>query len=600
MKEGQRMNTYETFEPLAKTNFKGALAQLLTEHVSVFKSAEDALVAIETPPDSKLGHFAFPCFNLAKELKKAPPIIAKELAEKITQTKPGWMGQAVATGPYVNFFLDRTAFADAVLHEVFEMGPAYGGDGDGLGQTVLVEYSSPNIAKHFHIGHLGSTIIGKTLDNIYRFLGYDVTSINHLGDWGTQFGKLITAYLKWGSEEEITKTEIDGLVKLYVKFHEEADKDDSLNDEARSWVVKMQNGDEEGLRIWKWFCDLSMKEYQRLYERLNVHFDLVRGESYYNGRMEAVAQKLERRGLLIESEGAKIVELEAHGMPPCLILRRDGGTLYPTRDIAAALDRYETFEFMKCLYVTGNEQSLHFAQWMKVVELMGYPWAEGLVHIPYGMYLFEGGKMSTRRGEVIKMEDLLDEAVAKTLAIINEKNPNLPNKEAVAEQVGVGALKFNKLYNSRAKDTMFDWDRMLNFEGETGPYVQYTHARICSVLKKSLPADSSMDFGAMGLALVSGSNFNAALLSEDEPFEVLRLVHDFPEKIKDAAEKYEPYIIARQLVALAQAYNAFYNKHQILCDDEPTRRARLALTAAVRQVLRTGLELLGMAAPFVM
>ncbi|MCL2576737.1 MAG: arginine--tRNA ligase [Defluviitaleaceae bacterium] len=592
------MDFYENYESLATTNFKGELAEILATHTN--QTPEKALASIETPPDSTMGHFAFPCFMLAKELKKAPPAIAAEIAEKISSNRPTWMGQAVATGPYVNFFLDRAAFADAVLQEVMAMGVAYGSDGDGLGQTVLVEYSSPNIAKHFHIGHLGSTIIGKTLDNIYRFLGYEVTSINHIGDWGTQFGKLITAYLKWGSEEEITKTEIDGLVKLYVKFHEEADNDPSLNDEARAWVVKMQNGDEEGLRIWKWFCDLSMKEYQRIYDRLDVNFDLTRGESYYNGRMEAIAESLEKKGLLIESEGAKIVNLEEYNMPPCLILRSDGGTLYPTRDIAAAIDRYETFEFIKCLYVTGNEQSLHFAQWMKVVELMGYPWASGLEHIPYGMYLFESGKMSTRRGEVIKMEDLLEEAVAKTLAIINEKNPNLANKETVAAQVGVGALKFNKLYNSRIKDTMFDWDRMLNFEGETGPYVQYTHARACSVLKKSLPDDSRMDFGALGLALISGPTFDAYLLTDDEAFDVLRLIHDFPEKIKDAAEKYEPFIIARQLVALAQAYNAFYHEHKVLTDDEPTRRARLALTAAVRQVLKTGLELLGISAPVVM
>jgi arginyl-tRNA synthetase len=463
-----------------------------------------------------------------------------------------------------------------------------------------VEYSSPNIAKHFHIGHLGTTIIGKAIDNIYRFLGYDVTSINYLGDWGTQFGKLITAYLKWGSKEEIEKTEIAGLVKLYVKFHEEAEKDESLNEEARAWVVKMQNGDEEGMSIWKWFCELSMYEYERIYERLDISFDVVSGESLYNDKMNAVVENLSKKGLMKESEGAQIVDLEEYNMPPCLILRSDGGTLYPTRDIAAAIDRYQTFKFDKSLYVTGNEQSLHFAQWIKVVELMGYPWAGGIEHIPYGMYLFESGKMSTRKGEVIKIEDLLDETVAKTLAIINEKNPELTNKDRVAAQVGIGAIKFNKLYNSRIKDTVFDWDRMLSFDGETGPYVQYTHARACSVLKKSLSKESRMDFGALGLALISGTTFDASLLSDDEPFEVLRLIHDFPAKVKAAAEKYEPSVIARQLMTLAQAYNAFYHKHQILADDKPTRHARLALTAAVRQVLKTGLGLLGIAAPVVM
>jgi arginyl-tRNA synthetase len=579
-------------------NFVHGLAEILAAHTEMPQNEIE--IAIETPPDAKLGHFAFPCFNLAKTLKKAPNAIAAEIAEKIQAEKPSWLGQAVATGAYVNFFLNRTAFVNAVMHEVLEFGMQYGSDGHGLGQVVLMDYSSPNIAKHFHIGHLGSTIIGKTIDNIYRFLGYEVTSINHLGDWGTQFGKLITAYKKWGSEEEIKKTEIDGLVKLYVKFHEEADKDASLNDEARAWVVKMQNGDEESLALWRWFCELSMSEFDRIYHRLDIAFDLVRGESYFSDKMSGVAELLEKKGLLKESDGAKIVDLEEFKMPPCLILRRDGGTLYPTRDIAAAIDRYETSEFYKCLYVTGNEQSLHFAQWFKVVELMGYPWASGLEHISYGMYLFESGKMSTRRGDVIKMEDLLNEAVEKTLAIINEKNPELQNKESVAEQVGIGALKFNKLYNSRTKDTVFDWDRMLNFDGETGPYVQYTHARACSVLRKSLSADSRMDFGALGLALVSGPTFDASLLCDDEPFEVMRLIHDFPAKVRDAATKYEPFIIARQLVALAQTYNAFYHKHQILVEDEPTRRARLALTAAVRQVLKTGLGLLGISAPVVM
>ena len=588
----------DEYEIKESINFVKALAEILASHTNLPQAELE--IAMETPPDSKLGHFALPCFNLAKTLKKSPQAIATELAEKIENARPDWLGQAAATGAYVNFFLDRTAFANAVLFEVLEYGTEYGSEGEGLGQTILIDYSSPNIAKHFHIGHLGSTIIGKTIDNIYRFLGYEVTSINHLGDWGTQFGKLITAYLKWGSEEEIKKTEIEGLVKLYVKFHEEADKDPSLNDEARAWVVKMQNGDEESLKIWRWFCELSMNEFDRIYDRLGISFDLVRGESYYNDKMDAVVATLEKKGLLKESEGAKIVDLEEYKMPPCLILRSDGGTLYPTRDIAAAIDRYENFEFYKCLYVTGNEQSLHFAQWFKVAELMGYPWESSLEHIPYGMYLFESGKMSTRRGDVIKMEDLLDEAVAKTLAIINEKNPDLRNKEQVAQQVGVGALKFNKLYNSRIKDTMFDWDRMLNFEGETGPYVQYTHARACSVLRKSLSEDSRMDFGALGIALISGPTFDASLLSDDEPFEVLRILHDFPAKVRDSAEKYEPFIIARQMVALAQAYNAFYHKHQILSDDEPTRRARLALTAAVRQVLKTGLELLGISAPVVM
>ncbi|MCL2217139.1 MAG: arginine--tRNA ligase [Defluviitaleaceae bacterium] len=580
-------------------NYGQALAELLAIQTQL--SAEEILQAIETPPDPKMGHLAFPCFRLAKELKKAPPQIAKELAAKLLENRPAWLDESVATGPYVNIFLNRAVFAADVLVEVLDAGQSYGSHNQGEGQRVLVEYSSPNIAKHFHVGHLGSTIIGKSLDNIYRFLGYDVTSINHLGDWGTQFGKLITAYLKWGSREEIEKTEIDGLVKLYVRFHEEADNDPSLNDEARAWVVKMQNGDEEGLLLWRWFIELSLQEYNRLYQRMGISFDLIRGESYYSDKMDAVAKELAEKGLLKESDGAKIVDLEEHGMPPCLILRSDGGTLYPTRDIAAALDRYKTFGFDKCLYITGNEQSLHFAQWMKVVELMGCSWAAGLVHVPYGMLRLEGGSFSSRRGNVIKMEDLLDEAVARTLAIIEEKNPGLTNKESVARQVGIGALVFNKLYNSRIKDTMFDWERTLSFDGETGPYVQYTHARACSVLRRALSGESTLDFGEMALAMVSKPSFNGKLLTEDESFEILRLLKDFPRRIEDASVKYEPSIIARYLIDLSQAFNTFYTKHTILVDDnKPLRLSRLVLTAAVRQVLKTGLSLLGIASPAVM
>ena len=567
-------------------NYEQALATQLASHTGL--PLEEISQAIETPQDPKLGDLAFPCFRLAKAMKKAPPIIAHEIAASLTNAALPWIDEVRATGPYVNVIISRSDFAANVLAAVLEAGPRYGASTVGDGQKVLVEYSSPNIAKHFHVGHLGSTMIGKTLDNTYRFLGYDVTSINYLGDWGTQFGKLITAYLKWGSKEEIEKTEIDGLVKLYVKFHEEADNDASLNDEARAWVVRMQEGNEEGFALWRWFIDLSLREYERLYKRLRVSFDETTGESRYSDKMDAVVNALTGKGLLQESEGAQIVDLEAHGMPPCLILRSDGGTLYPTRDIAAASDRYETYKFTKCLYVTGNEQSLNFAQWMKVVELMGHEWAKGLVHVPYGMLLFEEGKLSTRRGQVIKVDDLLNEAVAKAKAIIEEKNPGLANKDAVAEVVGIGALVFGKLYTSRMKDTMFSWDRMLSFDGETGPYVQYAHARCCSVLAKAgLGADADL---ATGL--------DATHLADNEAFTVMRLLYDYPDRIKEAAEKYEPFLIARHMVALAQAYNAFYHQHIILVENAPeVRQARLALTAAVRDVLKGGLELLNIGAP---
>ncbi|MCL2378808.1 MAG: arginine--tRNA ligase [Defluviitaleaceae bacterium] len=566
--------------------YEQALAGKLADYTGL--PFDEIYQAIETPQDPKLGDLAFPCFRLAKAMKKAPPVIAQEIAASLGGDTLPWISEARATGPYVNIFLNRRVFAGKLLSAVLKDGVNYGAGGVGEGQKVLVEYSSPNIAKHFHVGHLGSTMIGKALDKIYRFLGYDVTSINYLGDWGTQFGKLITAYLKWGSKEEIEKTEIDGLVKLYVKFHEEADKDPSLNDEARAWVVRMQDGNEEGFALWRWFIDLSLREYNRLYDRLNIAFDEISSESRYSGKMDAVVSALSEKGLLQESEGAQIVDLEAHGMPPCLILRSDGGTLYPTRDIAAAYDRYETYKFTKSLYVTGNEQSLNFAQWIKVVELMGNEWAKGIVHVPYGMLLFEEGKLSTRRGQVIKVDDLLNEAVSKALAIIEEKNPGLENKEAVAEMVGIGALVFGKLYTSRMKDTMFSWDRMLSFDGETGPYVQYAHARCCSVLAKAgLTPGTDL---AQGL--------DTAHLADNEAFTVMRLLYDYPARIKEAAEKYESFLVARHMVALAQAYNAFYHQHIILVEDAPgVRQARLALTAAVRDVLKSGLELLNIAAP---
>jgi len=565
-------------------NYRQALSEILALHTNL--QWDELLPTIETPADPKLGHMAFPCFRLAKELKKAPPAIAAELAEKITQNHPQWLGEVKATGPYVNFFFNRTAFASDVLNEILSKGEKYGASGIGIGKNVVMDYSSPNIAKPLHVGHLGSTIIGLSLDRIYRFLGYNVTSINHLGDWGTQFGKLIVAYLKWGSKEEIEQTGIEGLVTLYVRFHDEADKDPALDNEARSWVVKLQDGDEEGLALWRWFIDISLAEYDRMYKLMGVSFDLFRGESYYNDKLDAAVELIRKKGLLEESDGAQIVNLEAHKMPPCLILRSDGGTLYATRDIAAAIDRQEKFNFDLCLYVTGLDQILHFSQFFKVLELMDYPWAKGLAHVPYGMLRFEEGKLSTRRGNVIKAEDLINEAIAKTKTIIEEKNPNLEDKDTVAQQVGIGALIFNKLYTNRIKDTVFNWDLMLNFDGETGPYVQYSHARACSVLKKA--------------AYDNNHTFDPTLLIEDEAFDVLRIMYDFPSKIEDAAEKYEPFMIARQLVALAQAFNAYYHHHIILVEDEKLRQSRLALVAAVQLQLEVGLNLLGMSVPTAM
>ena len=561
--------------------YKQEIAKLLSSSLADIPQPE-IQESIEQPPNAQMGHFAYPCFRLAKTMRKAPPAIAAEIVENITKNPlPDWLQSVDVASGYINFYLDRPSFANRVLEAVQTEKENYGSSTIGKGKTVLVEYSSPNIAKHFHVGHLGTTVIGRALFNIFSYLGYETVGINYLGDWGTSFGKLLTAYLRWGNKEEIEKTSIDGLTDLYVRFHEEAETDPTLEEEARNWVVKMESGDEESISIWKWLCEISLGEYNKIYDRLGISFQSYRGESYYNGKMDAAVDELRQKGLLVESDGAQIVDLEEYNMPPCLIVRSDGGTLYVTRDITAAKDRYENYKFDKSLYVVGNEQKLHFAQFYKILELMGYEWARNMTHINYGLFSFESGKMSTRKGQVIKMKDLLDESVAKTLEIIKEKSPDLQNKEEVAEQVGLGAVIFNQLYNNRIKDVVFSWERMLNFEGETGPYVQYTHARACSVLDK---------------AGSSPQNINGELITDDESFEVLRLLYSFPEKIKEAAEKQEPFIISRFLVALAQAFNKFYNTHQILTGDD-AQAARLVLVSATKTAIENGLKLLGISAP---
>ncbi|MDR1558350.1 MAG: arginine--tRNA ligase [Clostridiales bacterium] len=548
-------------------------------------SANELVELIAPAPSSEMGDWAFPCFRLSKAMKKSPGLIASDLTRELKTNKPEFIDKIEAVNGYVNFYLNRRAVVESVLTAVKERGEGYGGSDAGAGKTILIDYSSPNIAKHFHVGHLGTTFIGHALYNILRFLGYHVVGINYLGDWGTQFGKLITAYKHWGSKAEIEARGIDGLMDLYVKFHKEAESTPGLNDEARAWMLKMQDGDDESLNIWKWFVDLSLIEYERVYKRLNITFDSYRGESYYNDKLDAVVSELREKGLLTLSEGASIVDLSAYNMPPCLILRGDGGSLYPTRDIATALERKQTYDFYKSLYVTGLEQNLHFAQWMKIVEMMGYDWAKDMIHIPYGLVVFEEGKkISSRGGNVIKMEDLLDKAAAKTLEIINEKNPNLADKETVAEQVGIGAVIFNQLYNNRIKDVQFSWDKMLNFDGETGPYAQYTSARANSVLKKTPAAVYEMET-------------DYSLLCDNYSYEVIKLLDLFPERIAEAGEKYEPFIISRYLVSLAQAFNKFYHNNIILSDDLTLSAARVNLTIRVRDILKRGLGLLGIAAP---
>ena len=561
-------------------DFKEQIALLISNVTDLDKYEILNLIEI---PNSDMGDFAFPCFKLAKTMKKAPNIIASELAEKIE--KKDFISNIQVVNAYVNFYVNKSTYIEKVLNKVLCEKENFGDNIIGKGKTIVIDYSSPNIAKPFHIGHLRSTVIGNSLYKIFKKLGYNVVGINHLGDWGTQFGKLIVAYKKWGNKELVEKDDIKELSKIYVKFHEESEKDPSLEDEARLWLVKMQEGDKEALELWKWFCDISMKEFERVYKMLNISFDSYAGESFYNDKMQAVVDELFEKNILVESEGAKIVDLEPYNMPPCLILRSDGGTLYPTRDIAAAFYRKKEYNFEKCLYITALDQNLHFAQWFKVIELMGYDWANNLVHIPFGLVSLNDGKLSTRKGHVVLMEDILNSAIAKTRNIIEEKNPNLENKEKIAKDVGIGAVIFNDLFNSRVKNVVFDLERMLNFQGETGPYVQYTHARACSILKKENFSEE----------LLNNIDFN--LIEDEYSFELVKLLSQYPDKIIDSSNKYEPFIITRHLVNICQAFNKFYDENNIKNSETDLKNARLLVVYSTKIIIANGLYLLGINAP---
>ncbi|MBS5794619.1 MAG: arginine--tRNA ligase [Clostridiales bacterium] len=561
-------------------DFKEQIALLIS---SITDLKKDEILNLIEIPNSDMGDFAFPCFKLAKTMKKAPNIIASELAEKIE--KKEFIDNIQVVNAYINFYVSKSIYVEKVLTNVLNEKDNFGNSNMGKDKTVIIDYSSPNIAKPFHIGHLRSTVIGNSLYKIYKKLGYNVVGINHLGDWGTQFGKLIVAYKKWGNKELVEKDDIKELSKIYVKFHEESERDKSLEDEARLWLVKMQDGDKEALDLWKWFCDISMKEFERVYKMLNISFDSYAGESFYNDKMQPVVDELFEKNILVESEGAKIVDLEPYNMPPCLILRSDGGTLYPTRDIAAAFYRKKEYNFEKCLYITALDQNLHFAQWFKVIDLMGYDWAKDLVHIPFGLVSLNDGKLSTRKGHVVLMEDILNHAIEKTKNIIEEKNPNLENKEKIAKDVGIGAVIFNDLFNSRVKNVVFDLERMLNFQGETGPYVQYTHARACSVLEKE-------EFNEDLL-----KNIDYSLICDEYSFELVKTLSQYPDKIVDASNKYEPFIITRHLVNVCQAFNKFYDENNIKNSEIDLKNARLALVYATKTIIANGLYLLGINAP---
>ena len=558
---------------------KNKIIDILSENIEQM-SKEDIAAALEIPKKTDMGDFAFPCFRLAKAFRKAPNMIAEELTAQINEKGYDIFDKVVNVGAYINFFLAKEAFAKEIMKTVDTTD--FGAGTEGEGKTVCIDYSSPNVAKNFHVGHLRTTIIGNSLYKIYSKLGYHVERINHLGDWGTQFGKLIVAYKKWGSKEAVEKNGIDELMKIYVKFHQEAEKDDSLNDQAREWFVKMEQGDEEALAIWQWFKDISLVEYKRIYKLLGMDFDHFTGESFYRDKTHEVVEKLQEKDLLVESEGAHIVSLDEYDMAPCLIMKKDGSSIYATRDLAALLYRKRTYNFDKCIYVTGLEQKLHFAQVFKVIELLGYDWYQNLVHVPYGLVSMEGGKLSTRNGNVIYAEQILHEAIEKIHEIINEKNPDLPNKEEVSRQVGIGAILFNDLYNQRIKDVIFNWDKILNFDGETGPYVQYTYARASSVLRKIGEVPDTIDYN---------------LLTDEASIGLLKEIERYPQIIKDAADRYEPSVIARYSIDLAHAFNKFYHECQINVEDETTKYTRTNVVKIVRYIIKDALSLLGIQCP---
>ena len=540
--------------------------------------ADQIFALLEKPKSSEMGDIAFPAFSLAKVERKAPQAIANEIAEKIDTTG---FEKVVATGPYLNFFLDKAAISADILKTVLAEKADYGQQNIGHGQNVTLDMSSPNIAKPFSVGHLRSTVIADALGHIYSKLGYKAIRINHLGDWGKQFGMLIVAYKLWGDKEAIEANPIDELLKLYVRINAEADENPELDEQARQWFKKLEDGDQEALDLWQWFRDESLVEFNRIYDKLDVSFDYFHGEAFYNDKMDEGIQILEDKNLLQKSKGAQIVNLEKYDLPPALIKKSDGATLYITRDMATAMYRHRTFNFAKNIYVVGQEQSHHFKQLKAVLKEMGFDWSDDMIHVSFGLVTKNKKKLSTRKGNIIRLEPTLDEAEARALTQIEAKNPGLENKEAVAHAVGVGAVKFYDLKTDRDNGYDFDLEAMVSFEGETGPYVQYAYARIQSILRKA--------------AFVPASDANYAL-NDAESWDIIKLLQDFPSIIQRAAEKYDPSIVAKYAINLAQTFNKYYAHTRIL-DENPERDSRLALANATGIVLKEALRLLGVDAP---
>lgn len=568
-------------------DFKKEIAEIIAKNLEGL--TEDEIKSmIEIPQDQSMGDYAFPCFRLAKTMRKAPNLIAAELTEKLQGEK--LFSEVSPVNAYVNMFVSREEMMKSTVSEVLEEKENFGRSDIGGNKKVIVEFSSPNIAKPFHIGHIRSTVIGNSLSKIYDALGYDVFKINHLGDYGTQFGKMICAYRRWGNREDVINSPIKTLLGYYTKFHVEVEEHPELEDEARAIFTKLEQGSKEEVELWQWFREESLKEFQRVYDMLGIEFDSYNGESFYSDKMPRFEKELLDKGLLQESKGAQVVDLEEYKLGTALIKKSDGSSLYITRDIAAAVYRKENYDFYKNIYVVATQQNLHFQQLFKIIELMGYDWANQCVHVPFGMVRLEEGTMSTRHGRVVFLEDVLNGAIEKTREIIEEKNPNIENLEEITSQVGIGAVVFNELSNNRIKDYTFKWDQILNFDGETGPYVQYTHARCASLLRKA-----GEDIVAKAQ---DPKNVDFALLAKsDSAYELTKLIYAFPGVVEQAGEKYEPSIITRHIIDIAQCFNKFYHDEHIIVDDEVEKISKIALVIATKRVIATGIGLLGMKAP---
>lgn len=568
-------------------DFKKEIAEIIAKNLEGL--TEDEIKSmIEIPQDQSMGDYAFPCFRLAKTMRKAPNLIAAELAEKLQGEQ--LFSEVSPVNAYVNMFVSREEMMKSTVSEVLEEKENFGRSDIGGNKKVIVEFSSPNIAKPFHIGHIRSTVIGNSLSKIYDALGYDVFKINHLGDYGTQFGKMICAYRRWGNREDVINSPIKTLLGYYTKFHVEVEEHPELEDEARAIFTKLEQGSKEEVELWQWFREESLKEFQRVYDMLGIEFDSYNGESFYSDKMPRFEKELSDKGLLQESKGAQVVDLEEYKLGTALIKKSDGSSLYITRDIAAAVYRKENYDFYKNIYVVATQQNLHFQQLFKIIELMGYDWANQCVHVPFGMVRLEEGTMSTRHGRVVFLEDVLNGAIEKTREIIEEKNPNIENLEEITSQVGIGAVVFNELSNNRIKDYTFKWDQILNFDGETGPYVQYTHARCASLLRKA-----GEDIVAKAQ---DHKNVDFALLAKsDSAYELTKLIYAFPGVVEQAGEKYEPSIITRHIIDIAQCFNKFYHDEHIIVDDEVEKTSKIALVIATKRVIATGIGLLGMKAP---